>query len=64
MATLKKRIEMLEQSAGADAHRVCVVSDDDPVPPGVWAKVVRLEFVESPNSNQPAFETEADHAKS
>ncbi len=64
MATLERRIELLEQSADADAHRVCVVLGDGPVPAGTWAKVLRVEFVESPNTNRPVFEAEVGYAQS
>lgn len=64
VAILAKRISMLEQSVGANAHRVCIVMDDEPVPAGIWAKVLRVEFVEPPSTNQPVTESESDHGKS
>lgn len=63
MANLESRISVLEQYADAGVNRVCVVVDDEPVPSGEWAKVLRVKFVEPPNTNQPVSKMESGHGK-
>lgn len=64
MATLDKRITLMEKSACSGVQSVCLVFGDDPEPEGTWTSVARVRLVTSLNASPLITEVEAGHAQS